>query len=127
MSSQTYQIVFSGEIAKDCDIDIVKRNLAALFKTDLPAINRIFCGQPMVIKRNLDPEHALMYLSAITQAGAVARMEFMPMAQQASVAIEHRNAVRRLTTQRRQRLRDESFVPDRRERLDRRHPVDSPK
>jgi hypothetical protein len=61
MSSQIYQIVFNGEIAADCDIDIVKGNLVDLFKADMPAINRIFCGQPVVIKRNLDPEGALVY------------------------------------------------------------------
>jgi hypothetical protein len=127
MSSQTYQIVFSGEIVKDYDVDIVKHNLAELFKADMPAINRIFCGQPMVIKRNLDPEGALVYLSAITQAGAVARMEFMPGVREGSVTTEHRKVARRQAVKRRKRLRDETFVPDRREVHDRRHPDDTSK
>lgn len=127
MASQTYQIVFSGEIVKGCAVDRVKRNLAELFKADMPAINRIFCGQPVVIKRNLDPEGALVYLSALTQAGAVARMEFMPGTREGNIAMEHRKVARRQTAKRRKRLRDETFVPDRREVQDRRHPDDSPK
>ncbi len=127
MSSQIYQIVFSGEIVKDCVVDNVKRNLAELFKADMLTINRIFCGQPVVIKRNLDPEGALVYLSAITQAGAVARMEFMPGAREGNIATEHRKTARRQAVKRRKRLRDETFVPDRREVQDRRNPDDSPK
>lgn len=127
MSSQIYQIVFTGEIVKDYDVDIVKRNLAELFKADILAINRIFCGQPVVVKRNLDPEGALVYLSAITQAGAVARMEFMSVAQGGNIATEHRKVTRREAAKRRKRLRDETFVPDRRESQDRRHPDDPAK
>jgi hypothetical protein len=125
MTSQIYQIVFNGEIATDWDVDVVKGNLVELFKADIPAINRIFCGQPVVIKRNLDPEGAIVYLSAITQAGAVARMELMPGAREGSVTTEHRKVARRQAAKRRKRLRDETFVPDRREVHDRRHPIDS--
>lgn len=126
MPSQIYQIVFTGEIVKDHAVDRVKHNLAELFKADLPTVERIFCGQPVVVKRHLDSEGALVYLSAITQAGAVARMEVMPTARGESNAMERRKIARRQAAKRRRRLRDETFVPDRREGQDRRHAEDSP-
>jgi len=125
MSSQIYQIIFSGEVNKDCDVDVVKHNLAELFKADMPTINRIFCDKAVVIKRNLDPEAALAYLSALTQAGVIARMELMPAARDGGVATDHRKVARRQAAKRRMRLRDETFVPDRREGQGRRHPDDS--
>jgi hypothetical protein len=126
MSSKTYQIVFTGEIVNGYDSSAVKRGMAELFKIDPVSINQLFCGRPVVVKRNLDPEAALVYLNAFAQAGAVARMEFMPVARAGSSIAERRNAERRDAPKRRQRLRDETFVADRRDVPDRRHSGDSP-
>lgn len=128
MSSKTYQIVFTGEIVNgyDSHSNAVKRGMAELFKIDPASLDRLFCGRPVVVKRNLDPEAALVYLNAFTQAGGVARMEFMPVARAGSSIAERRNAERRDAPKRRQRLRDEAFVADRRDAPDRRRLGDSP-
>ncbi len=126
MSLKTYQIVFTGEIVNGYDSNAVKRNMAELFKIDPASINQLFCGRPVVVKRNLDPKAALVYLNAFAQTGAVARMEFMPVARVGSSIAERRDAERRSAPKRRKRLRDETFVADRRDGPDRRHVGDSP-
>ena len=120
MSSESYQIVFTGELVNGHDSDAVKSRLAEMFKLDPESIDRIFCGKPVVVKRSLDPEAALVYLNAFTRAGAVARMEFMPAARAESSIAERRKGERRGTSDRRNRLRDESLMPDRRSGEDRR-------
>lgn len=94
MTSQRYRIVLNGAVAKGHDIAAVKRNLAKLFKTDAPTIDRVFSGRPVVIKQGLDAEQALQYISALAQAGAVGRMEAMP-ADAGARAAERRERQRR--------------------------------
>lgn len=125
MTTKNYQIVITGDIVNGYDINAVKRNFVDLFKVDAVAINRLFCGQSVVVKRHLDPESALTYLNAISQAGAVARMELVHVPHGESDAAERRKAERRASSKRRQRLRDEKIMADRRDLEDRRIAVSS--
>ena len=78
MSSQLYRVVFNGEINRGNTIAQVKRDLAALFQADAEIIEQLFTGRPIVLKQGLDAETAIQYVSAISRAGAVSRMEPMP-------------------------------------------------
>lgn len=118
MSSQLYRIVFDGEINRGSTLAQVKRDLAALFQADAEVIDQLFSGRPIVLKRGLDAETAIQYVSAMSRAGAVSRMEPMPAGastKKSTGFIERRQADRRRReADRRQRLRHESMVPDRR-------------
>lgn len=122
-SSQLYRIVFNGEVNRGHDVTHVKRNLSELFRTDAEIIDQLFSGRPVVLKQGLEAEAAIGYLSAMSQAGAVSRMEPMS-AEEATKAeagfIERREAERRREADRRNRLRHESLMPDRRTTRDRR-------
>lgn len=121
-SSQLYRIVFNGEVNRGHDITRVKRNLSVLFRTEVEIIDRLFNGRPVVLKQGLEAEVAIRYLSAMSEAGAVSRMEPMSAAAAKATAgfIERREAERRREADRRNRLRHESLMPDRRTTHDRR-------
>ena len=121
MSSQLYRVVFNGEINRGNTLAQVKRDLAALFQADAEVIEQLFTGRPIVLKQGLDAETAIQYVSAMSRAGAVSRMEPMPAGAPKKSAgfIERRQAERRQRqTIRRQRLRHESMTPDRRAHKD---------
>lgn len=118
MSSQLYRIVFDGEINRGSTLAQVKRDLAALFQADAEVIDQLFTGRPIVLKQGLDAETAIQYVSAMSRAGAVSRMEPMPAgasARKSAGFVERRQADRRRReADRRRRLRHEAMVPDRR-------------
>lgn len=115
MSSHLYRIVFEGEVSPGRDIAKVKRDLATLFKADPEIIEQLFSGRPIVLKLGLDAEAAIQYVSAMSHAGAVSRMEPMPKGAKISAGfIERRQAERRRLADRRLRMRQESLMPDRR-------------
>ncbi|HLD14086.1 MAG TPA: hypothetical protein VJB18_05150 [Burkholderiales bacterium] len=118
MSSQLYRIVFDGEINRGSTLAQVKRDLAAMFQADAEVIDQLFTGRPIILKQGLDAETAIQYVSAMSRAGAVSRMEPMPVgasSKKSTGFVERRQADRRRReADRRQRLRHESMVPDRR-------------
>lgn len=73
-SDKKYTVVFTGKVRKGQDVQNVRRRLADIFKTDVRKISAIFLRDGSVIKRNLDYQKALQYVSAIKNAGAVCRI-----------------------------------------------------
>jgi len=73
--SQTYDIVFTGVIVPGSEQAQVRRNLAALFKTEPAKIEPLFSGKRFVIKKGLDEATALKYQKALREAGAIVHME----------------------------------------------------
>lgn len=71
MDPRLYDVLFSGELVAGTVPAEVKRRLAALFKSDASAIERLFSGQTVVIKKGVDESTAARYREALRQAGAV--------------------------------------------------------
>lgn len=71
---QEYDIVFAGALAAGRDPVQVKSDLARLFKSDLAGIERLFCGQPVIIKKGLDRPTADKYRAVLEKAGALCEM-----------------------------------------------------
>src|SRR3989344_178697 len=97
MSSQLYRIVFDGEINRGSTLAQVKLDLAAMFQADAEVIDQLFTGRPIVLKQGLDAEAAIQYVSAMSRAGAVSRMEPMPAgasAKKSAGFVERRQADR---------------------------------
>ena len=53
MGENHFKIVFEGALLPGVDITTAKLNLADLFKSDVTAIERLFTGRPVALKRNL--------------------------------------------------------------------------
>lgn len=70
MAERRFDILFDGSVINGHNIADVKSNLKALFKLDDGSIDKLFCGKPIAIKKNLDRQSATQYQTALTQAGA---------------------------------------------------------
>ncbi|OUS06571.1 hypothetical protein A9Q81_03335 [Gammaproteobacteria bacterium 42_54_T18] len=70
MDNVLYDIFFRGGVMPGESIDIVKGNLAKLFKANSTQIDAMFSGKAIVIKKNLSKSAALQYQSAMEKAGA---------------------------------------------------------
>lgn len=66
-----YTIMFEGEILSGADRDTVKRNLSQLLKADSEQMEKMFSGNPVVIKRNVDAVTTEKYRAAFEKAGAL--------------------------------------------------------
>ncbi|MDN3221871.1 DUF805 domain-containing protein [Pseudomonas nunensis] len=78
MSENRFKIVFDGALLPGVDVTTAKLNLAELFKSDVAAIERLFSGRTVALKRDLSQLDAQSYLQALTKTGIDARIEAEP-------------------------------------------------
>ena len=78
MSENRFKIMFDGALLPGVDITTAKLNLAELFKSDVSAIERLFSGRPVALKRDLSHSDAQTYLQALAKTGIDARIESEP-------------------------------------------------
>lgn len=70
--SNTYAIVFKGEILDGADEAAVQQKVGAMFKADAAKIAALFSGKPVAIKKNVDEATANKFVAAFAKAGAKA-------------------------------------------------------
>ena len=75
MPDTHFKLVFEGQLREGVSLETAKLNLAQLFKSDVSAIDRLFNGQPVALKRGLIQSEADRYLKALHEAGIDARLE----------------------------------------------------
>lgn len=75
MSETRYRIVFDGKLLNGVEPTTAKLNLAQLFKSDLAAVEDLFNGTPVALKRDLSHVDALSYLDALHKTGIDPRIE----------------------------------------------------
>ena len=75
MSDSRFKIVFDGALRPGVESTTAKLNLAELFKSDVEAIEKLFTGRPVALKRDLSQPDAQTYLTALHNAGIDARIE----------------------------------------------------
>ncbi|MCO7573178.1 DUF805 domain-containing protein [Pseudomonas chlororaphis] len=75
MSETRYKIVFDGTLLPGVEKSTAQLNLAELFKSDAAAVERLFSGQRVELKRDLTQADAQRYLEALKNAGIDARIE----------------------------------------------------
>lgn len=92
MSKPRYKIVFDGALQPGVDLTTAKLNLADLFKSDVAAIERLFSGRAVALKRDLSHSDAQTYLQALSKTGIDARIE-AETAIELSLADVHDNPV----------------------------------
>ncbi|MFJ7144708.1 MAG: DUF805 domain-containing protein [Pseudomonas protegens] len=78
MSETRYKIVFDGTLLPGVEKSTAQLNLAELFKSDTAAVERLFNGQRVELKRDLTQADAQRYLEALINAGIDARIEAEP-------------------------------------------------
>jgi len=70
-----FEVVFDGRLVPGRELADVKATVASLFKAKPESVERLFSGQPVTIKKDLDYQGALRYLAALKEAGALARLK----------------------------------------------------
>ena len=73
-----YQLVFKGECTPGTAVEAARNNARSLFKASLEQVERMFSGQPVVIRNKLDEPQAEKYRAVLHKHGMVAYVE--PMA-----------------------------------------------
>ncbi|WP_122341213.1 DUF805 domain-containing protein [Pseudomonas caricapapayae] len=75
MADSHFKIVFEGQVREGVEPDTAKANLAGLFKSESAAVQKLFSGKPVALKRGLTYTDAERYLKALNDAGVEARIE----------------------------------------------------
>ena len=73
-----FQLVFKGECAPGTDLETARDNARSLFKASLEQVDRMFSGQPVVIRNKLEEVQAEKYRAVLRKHGMVAYVQ--PMA-----------------------------------------------
>jgi hypothetical protein len=71
MSAALYDVLFAGELLPDADPALTRQRLAALFRIEPDAVERLFAGTPVVIRKAVEEGVAHRYQQAMRQCGAV--------------------------------------------------------
>ena len=72
-----YKVVFAGQLVEGADAAAVKGNFQKLFKADEQRIQKLFSGNRVVIRKNVDQATALKYQATLRKAGGVCSIEPM--------------------------------------------------
>lgn len=89
MSDNRFKIVFDGALRPGVEITTAKLNLAALYKSDVAAVERLFTGQAVTLKQDLSQEQAQTYLEALAKTGIDARIEAEPAIELSLADVQH--------------------------------------
>lgn len=73
-----FQLVFKGECVPGTNTETARNNAKALFKASVEQLDRMFSGQPVVIRNKLEQVQAEKYQSVLEKHGMVAYVQ--PMA-----------------------------------------------
>ena len=86
MSDQRFDLTYAGLIAPGADPEQTRQRLAAVFKLDAQGIERLFTGQPVTVKRDVDEATASKFEKVFAQAGAVLTINALPRPDVANTA-----------------------------------------
>lgn len=73
-----YQVIFRGERRPGVDEQTARNNVGALFKATPAQLDRMFSGQPVVIRNQLSDEEARKYQAVLERQGVICHIEPMP-------------------------------------------------
>ncbi|MBW7472252.1 hypothetical protein [Marinobacter sp. F4218] len=73
-----FQLVFRGECAPGTDLETARNNARSLFKASVEQVDRMFSGQPVVIRNKLEEVQAEKYRAVLKKHGMIAHVQ--PMA-----------------------------------------------
>ncbi|CAD7847163.1 MAG: UPF0145 protein TM_0763 [Olavius algarvensis Delta 4 endosymbiont] len=70
-----FNVVFKGEVLPGQDINAVKKQLSKVMRTDAQAIERLFTGTPVVVRKAVDEATGRKFEKVFAAAGAVCYLE----------------------------------------------------
>lgn len=79
-----FQLVFRGECVPGTDVETARNNARTLFKASVEQLDRMFSGQPVVIRNKLEQVQAEKYQAVLRKHGMLAHIQPMAGAAQAA-------------------------------------------
>ena len=73
-----FQLVFAGEILSGYTAGVVREALAQRLRLDDERLERMFSGERVVLKRGVELDRALHYVSQLELLGALLHIEDSP-------------------------------------------------
>ncbi|WP_444919904.1 hypothetical protein ACJJID_13320 [Microbulbifer sp. CnH-101-G] len=70
MSQATYSLIFRGDLIAGFTAGDVKANLARLFKSSPQAVEKLFSGRPLVLRKGLSRAQAEQFQATLAKVGA---------------------------------------------------------
>ena len=70
----SFDVYFLGETLPDADPAQVRQGVAKLFNMAEDAVDRLFSGKPLRVKKGLDAENASRYRAAFREVGALVQI-----------------------------------------------------
>ena len=87
MAEGNYQVIFSGNIIDGAELDMVKRNVARVFKLDAEQVEKLFCGRRLILKKQIDQDTAEKYQAMMQRAGAICEVQNIAQAQKPTAPV----------------------------------------
>lgn len=81
MSGARFDISFDATLKPDADPEQTRARLADIFKLDAQGVARLFSGESIVVKRNIDAATAARYKRVFDEAGAVLNLVLLETTQ----------------------------------------------
>ena len=66
-----YKVVFHGDVPPEAEIDDAKQKLAPIFKLKSEAVDRLFSGKAVTIRKHADAATAKKYQKAAAGCGVI--------------------------------------------------------
>lgn len=73
--TDTYRLVFRGEVIEGQHPAVVRKRLAMALKLDDERVQSLFTGNPVVVRKNVDAETAAKFQAVFKKAGARLRVQ----------------------------------------------------
>ncbi len=118
MDKAEYRVLFQGRARDDETLSQLRIAMRRTFDLDLGALERLFCGAPVVIKPSTSQATAERFKQTIGQMGGICWYE--PLSQPHAPYVDRRVGPRRLQADRRRHERAHAIQPDRRQLAGRR-------
>jgi len=112
MTDKIFQVVFNGAVTGEFDLETTKARFKKVFKLRPTQLNKLFTGNDVVIKKNINEDTAMQFAMKIADIGCECYIEHMPSLDGNKID-EHRSADERRTRFRRP-PRPGAIIPDRR-------------
>ncbi|MEM6708669.1 MAG: hypothetical protein AAF648_07775 [Pseudomonadota bacterium] len=73
--SESFRLVFQGEVAADQHVAVVRKRLAKLLKANDKTLDALFSGEAVVLRKAIDAAGAAKFQAAFKQVGARLRVQ----------------------------------------------------
>jgi hypothetical protein len=122
MTDKTYQIKFDATITGEFDLDMTRRRFKKVFDLTQPALEKLFSGKELLIKKDLSEENAMQFATKIADTGCECVIERVEDPSEDYYEENRASHDRRIRFRR--DVRPAAVIPDRRQNIRRKEDIE---